>query len=106
MLKFALVAGTVLATVAVLNFHVDAILPPTSVDLLLKANDRVQAAIDSDFCQSDESSTTRGDTLSANNRAVYDRIMSALDKEFAATNGTDSAVEAIADNFCDAVSNR
>jgi len=77
--------------------------------LLYAANNTVQRAVDRDAClhwdMLKENRTARH-RLSAKNAAAYHAIASALGNAYAASAGTDAALEAVKDSFCEAVSNR
>jgi hypothetical protein len=74
-----------------------------------KANDRVQLAVFRDAClhwdMFKESRTARARLSRANARS-YDTISKFMGDAYAATSGTDSAVEQLAKDFCTAADNR
>ena len=77
--------------------------------LLYAANNTVQSAVDRDACQGfdmlAEHKTARA-KLSRRNARSYDAIASALGDAYAASAGTDAALESVKDSFCENVSNR
>jgi hypothetical protein len=81
-----------------------------AIDLLYKANDKVQTAIDKDICTYDASKPVPAIGAAYNLKhadvQTYNEIADALQRAYDSTDGTDSAEDAVADKFCVAVSER
>ena len=66
-----------------------------AIDMAYDSNNRVQAALDYEICE-----IGHPVALSATERARFVEVRNALDAAYDASNGTDSAVEAIEQGFC------
>jgi hypothetical protein len=97
----------ILATLATLA-AAPAVAEPSHVDraviAFFAANNRVQLAVERDACADwdmfEESRTGRARLRKSTDRRSYDKIASLIGAAYRASEGTDSAVEAVKSEFC------
>ena len=103
--------GLVAAPMFVAAARADIVEPtsPTTraaIAALYVGNDKAQAAIDNDWCGEGELIELAGDALEGEALRQYGHISEALMAAFEASDGTDSGVENVANEFCAAAGER
>jgi hypothetical protein len=109
-MKRALLATVAFACIANATPASAKSLTEKAIAAMLRANDRVQTALDQDVCsQPDDIMTEHLEaraTLRARDAKSYDRVRARLGVAYAATNQTDGELIAVDSAFCEAVAQR
>lgn len=105
----AFAMGMCLSVFSAVPSHAAEVAPATqaAISAFYVGDDAAQKAMDLDWCSGKyDVDTVNGDKLSGNDHRQYEHMSDALMAAFAASGGSDSAVEAVNDDFCAAAGER